>query len=142
MTMIGARLAELFGEAALEPERRKLRDQLDHEHGKGEAADRFGAIPAPGEIEKGQARDEAQDEAEEIGAAALGERGGVSILPDRIGHGGCGRGRGCAVRLAQAWRPFCCSPTRCLARGKGLGNPGNPGNRRRCIIGLRVAAGG
>ncbi len=77
--MVGARRAQLFGKPAFEPQCRELRDEFDDEHGKGKAAHRLGSVPAAGDIEKGQARDEAQDEAEKIGAAALGKRGGVGV---------------------------------------------------------------
>ena len=77
--MVGIGRAQLFGEAALEAEGGELGDEFDDEHREGEAPDRFGAIPAARDVEEGQARDEAEDEAEEIGATALGERSGIGV---------------------------------------------------------------
>src|SRR3546814_13643863 len=75
-------------------------------------------LPAARDIEEGQARDEAEDEAEEIGAPALGERGGVGIARRGVRR----NGRSCAVGVAQAWRPFCFALMRSLARWRGAGN--------------------
>src|SRR3546814_3195909 len=43
---IGAGGAQLLGEAALEPERRELRDQFDDQHGEGETPDCLRPVPA------------------------------------------------------------------------------------------------
>ena len=105
--MIGAGRAELFGQAALEAQGRELCDQFDDEHGKGETPHGFGAVPTPRDIKKGQARDEAQDESEEIGASALGKRGGIGVAQFGVGAMlRLGRARSSAVGLAQAPRPF------------------------------------
>ncbi len=130
--LVGALRAQLLGEAALEPQSRELRDEFDDEHGKGEAPDRLGPVPAARHIEKGQARDEAEDEAEEIGAPALGECRRVRVARRDVGR----LGRGCAIGLAQAWRPFCFALRRSLARREGAGNC------VRQFIALRVAADG
>ena len=130
--LVGAFRAQLLGEAALQAQCRKLRDEFDDEHGKGEAADRLGPVPAAGDIKEGQARDEAEDESEEIGAPALGERRRVGVARSDVGRSGRGR----AIGLAQAWRPFCFAPMRSLARLE------RAGNCVRHVIALRVAAGG
>ena len=66
-----------LGEPALEPERRQQREQLDRHQRRGEPPERLGAIEPAGDEQKRDARGEPQEEAEEVGASALGERGDV-----------------------------------------------------------------
>src|SRR5579859_1873987 len=71
-------LGELLGEAALEAERGELGSELDDDRRVGEAAQNVGAIPAAGDEQEGQARRQPQQEAEEVGSAALGQRRDVA----------------------------------------------------------------
>ena len=84
MRLVGGR--ELLGEAALQPHRRELRAQLHDDHREGEAPEQLRPVIAPGDEQEGQPRDEPQQEAEEIGPAALGQRG--DVVAAAVGGGG------------------------------------------------------
>ena len=80
-------LAERACQPALQPQRGKLRDEFHHQHRIGEAAQRFGTIDAPGDEQEGQPRREPQQEAEDIGPAALGQGGDIILIALRDGGG-------------------------------------------------------
>ena len=61
-------------EATLQAERCDERGEFDHHHGEREAADEVRTVEPARDEQERDARGEAQDEACDIGAAALGER--------------------------------------------------------------------
>ena len=70
-------MGKLLGEPALQPHRRQLRGQLDDDDRISEAAEQLRAVIAAGDEQEREPRREAKQEAEEIGAAALRQRGDV-----------------------------------------------------------------
>ena len=77
MRLVGGR--QLLGEAALQAQRRELRGELDDDHRISEAAEQLRPVEAAGDEQEGQARGEPEQEAEEVGPPALGERGDVLV---------------------------------------------------------------
>lgn len=70
-----------LGEPALEAQRGEQRRDFDHQHRDRIAADNVRAIGAAGDEQERQPGGEAQDEAENVGSPALGERVDV-LAPD------------------------------------------------------------
>jgi hypothetical protein len=66
-------------QSALFAHRAQQRDQFDHHQRRSKAAQRVGAVQAPGDKQERQPRDQPQDEANEVLPSALGQRGKVFI---------------------------------------------------------------
>ena len=77
MGLVGGR--ELLGEAALEAHGRELGGELDHDHRISEAAEQLRPVKMAGDEQEGDARDQPDDEAEEVGPPALGEGGDIVV---------------------------------------------------------------
>ena len=78
-------VGEPLRKSALFAHRAQQRDQFYHHQRRGEAAQRIGAVKAPGDEQEGQPRDQPQDEAKEILPSALGQRGQV-LVGFFVGH--------------------------------------------------------
>ena len=85
MGLVGMR--QLLGEAALKPERRQLRRELDDQHRESEAAERLGAVHPAGDEQERQPRREAKHEAEEVDPPAPRQRRHVRPAAEVIGVG-------------------------------------------------------
>ena len=77
--LVGVR--KLLGQPALQPQRRQLRRELDDQDRISEAAERLGAVHAPGDEQERQARDQPEDEAEEVDPPAARQRRQVGGRP-------------------------------------------------------------
>ena len=71
----------VFGKAAFQAQRGQHRHQFNHHGGIGKAAQRFGAIQAPGNEQEGKARRQPQHITEETGAPALGQGSRFGCVP-------------------------------------------------------------
>ena len=91
MRLVG--LGKLLGKPALQSQCRQLRGEFDDQHGKGEPAERVGAINPPGDEQERQPRRQSQYETEEVDPSAPRQCG-------KVGGRRCG-GR----RLAQCAAP-------------------------------------
>ena len=92
-------LRQLRRDAAPQSEGRERGHQLDDHDRVGEAPERFRAVELPGDEQERHAREQAQQEADEIGAAALRQR--LRIGPPCI----VGRGKGVhGAHGAGLWR--------------------------------------
>ena len=79
MDMRSFGLAQLCCQPALQAEGGQLGGKLDHQYRIGKASQRIGAIDAPGDEQKWQARSQPQQKAEDIGPPALGQRGDIFL---------------------------------------------------------------
>ena len=82
MRLVGVR--ELLRQPALQPERRKLRGELDDQDRISEAAERRGSVHSPGDEQERQPRRQPKNEAEEVDPPAAGERGKIGGRRTRL----------------------------------------------------------
>ena len=72
--------AELRRQSAFEPERGKLRSKFDNQYRIGKPAQRIRAIDTSGDEQKRQTRSQPQQEPEDIGPPALGQRCNIFLV--------------------------------------------------------------